>query len=182
LETFTAPREFVENQRFAEDRQNTLQALDLTAIDEPIREIVRGIALLPYCFTLQSCYGHFLYTPDQQPRSLARLPPRDAGPVTYRIAYIAFCLENGPRGHAARGALAQIPAIDLDYVQFGSAAWFWQRHPNSYALQVEPASHMTKDEAVLSHAEALHTQRIRDLFFVELEGFLKEQLHERGAG
>jgi len=182
LETFSKPRELVDYGRFSEDREDALQALDLRNVDEPIREIVGGFGVLSHCFTLQSCHGHFLYAPDQDPHSLARLPNREGGRVRYRIAYMAFCLENSPRGHAMRVALAQIPAIDMDYVQFGSADWFWQRHPNSYALQVEPARHMNKDEAVLTHAEALHTQRIRDLFFVELERFLREQLREPGAG
>jgi hypothetical protein len=182
LETFTEPREFVENSQFSEKRKKTLHTLDLRDIDEPIREIVGGFAVLSHCFTLQSCHGHFLYAPDQDPHSLARLPTREGGLVRYRIAYMAFCLENSPRGRAMHDALAHIPAIDVDYVQFGSADWFWQRHPNSYALQVEPARHITKDEATLEHAEALHVQRIRDLFFVELEELLKRQLRERGAG
>jgi hypothetical protein len=182
LETFTEPRRFVENLRYSEDRRSSLQRLDLRAIDEPIREIVGGFAALPHLFSLQSCYGHFLHSPDQDPHSLARLPSRDVGPVRYRIAYMAFCLEDSPSGRAAREALAQIPTIDVDYVQLGSAEWFWEHHPNSYALQVEPARHMTKDEATLSHAEALHTQHIRDLFFIELEQFLREQLSEQGAG
>lgn len=182
METFVEPRGFVENLRFAEDRQRALQALDLASIDEPIRGMVRGLAALPHLFTLQSCYGHFLCTPGQDTRSLARLPSRDVGPVTYRIAYVAFCLESSARGRAARRALARIPAIDEGYVQFGSAGWFWERHPNSYALQVEPARYATRDEAVLDHEEALHTQRIRDLFFVELEDFLEDQSSDRGAG
>jgi hypothetical protein len=182
METLAEPRDFVENLRFAADRQHAVQALDLASIDEPIRGIVGGLAVLPHCFTLQSCYGHFLCTPGQDTRSLARLPPGNVGPVRYRIAYVAFCLENSPRGRAARRALARIPAIDEDYVQFGSAYWFWERHPNSYALQVEPARYATRDEAILDHQEALHTQRIRDLFFVELEKFLEDQSRERGAG
>ncbi len=172
----------MENGQFSEDRQNTLRALDLRDVDEPIRETVGGFAVLPHCFTLQSCHGHFLYAPDQGPHSLARLPTREDGPVRYRIAYIAFCLQNSRGGRAMRRALAQIPAIDVDYVQFGSADWFWERHPNSYALQVEPARYMTRDEATLGHAEALHVQRIRDLFFVTLKQLLKQQLREQGAG
>ena len=182
METLTDPRELVESPRFSEDRQRALQALDLASIDEPIRGMVNGMAALPHCFTLQSCYGHFLCTPGQDTRSLARLPPRDVGSVRYKIAYVALCLENSPRGRAARRALARIPAIDEDYVQFGSADWFWERQPNSYALQVEPARYATRDEAILDHEEAWHTQRIRDLFFVELEKFLEDQSRERGAG
>lgn len=178
MQTWADPREFAETSRFAEDRRDTLQALDLTTVDEPIREIVGGITHLPHCFTVQSCHGHFLAASDQDPHSLARLPSTDTGPVRYRIAYMAFCLEDSPRGHAARRALARIPAIDVDHVQFGSPDWFWERHRNSYVLQVEPARHATRDEAILSHAEALHTQRIRDLFFIELERFLKGQLLE----
>ncbi len=110
------------------------------------------------------------------------IPHGFSGSATYRIAYVAVCLENSERGQALRQSLARIPAIDPDYIQFGSAGWFWERRVNSYALQVEPRAHMLKDEAILGPAEARHTQAVRDLFFEELRVLLAAQPREPGAG
>jgi len=173
LETFTTPKEFVENPRYPQDRQEILEALDLRVIDQPIVELIEGFALLPQCFTLQSCYGHFLYAPGQDTHNLERLPPRYDGQVKYRIAYVAFCLENSPRGWAFRESLELVPSLDPDYVQFGSAGWFWERYPNSYVLQVEPVRHMTKDRVLIEHSEALYIEEIRDRFFIRLKELLE---------
>jgi hypothetical protein len=180
METFTEPREFVENPVYSQDRQSTLAALDMDSIDEPIVDIVAGFAALPHCFPLQSCYGHFVCAPEQDSRTLEPVPPDYTGLVRYRIAYIAFCLENSYRGWVLRETLARVPAIDLGYVQFGTADWFWKRSliVNSYALQVEPVAHQLKDDAILEAAEALHTQRVRDLLFTELRAVLAVELSE----
>ncbi len=144
-------------------------------------KLIDGFAMLPHCFTLQSCYGHFLHDPRQDIHSLDPLPSSDIGPVDYRIAYMAFCLENSPRGRALSDTLSQIPA-DLNLVQFGSADWFWERWPNSYVLQVEPTRYMTKDHAVVDHSEALHIQHIRDLFFRSVKELLERQQSEHCRG
>jgi len=174
VETFTEAREFMENPRYSNDRKSTLAALDLRSIDEPITDIVTGFAALSHCFPLQSCYGHFICTPGQDSHTLDPVPPGHSGLVRYRIAYVALCLENSQRGWALRDSLARVPAVDRDYVQFGSADWFWKRCSivNSYALQVEPVADQLKDEAILAPAEAVHTQRVRDLFFTELRAVL----------
>jgi hypothetical protein len=125
LETFTEPREFVENTRYSQDRQDALAALDLGSIDEPIVDIVAGFATLPHCFTLQCCYGHFICAPEQDPHSFEPIPLGYAGLVRYRIAYIAFCLETSRRGWALRERLARVPTVYPGYIQFGSADWFW---------------------------------------------------------
>jgi hypothetical protein len=181
LETFTEAREFVESTRFSQDRQDSLEALDLQTIDGPLVEIIDGFAKLPHCFTMQSCYGHFLHAPRQDIHSLDPLPSSDVGPVDYRIAYMAFCLENSPRGRALADALSKIPA-DLDLVHFGSADWFWERWANSYVLQVEPTRHMTRDQVVVDYAEALHLQHSRDLFFRRVKELLERQLSEHCLG
>ena len=134
--------------------------------------IVEKFAMLSHCFTLQSCYGHFLHASGQDTHNLGRLPARYVGLVTYRIAYIAFCLENSRSGKALFYELSRIPEIDTDFVQFGSADWFWERHLNSYVLQVEPARHMNKDQIIVEHSEAQHIQHIRDLFFKRLAELL----------
>jgi len=174
METFAPARDLVADPGFARARRRALAALDPVEIDAPIRDVVAAFAALPHVFTLQCCCGHFLVDPGQDPHDCAPLPPCVSGPVTYRIAYLALCLENGPRGRALLASLARLPAIDPDYVQFGSPTWFWDRRPNSYALQVEPAAHMTQDEAVLSPAEALRTQAVRDRIFAELRALLAD--------
>ena len=101
--------------------------------------------------------------------------------MRYRIAYVALCIEPGGTGPRLRGLLEEIPTIDRDYVQFGSPGYFWERYPNSYALQVEPERFMLKDEAVIGHREALHVQRVRDRFFEHLRELLDVCQRELGT-
>ena len=182
METFSEPREFVENLRYDQDRKDALAALDLCSIDEPIVDIVAGFATLPHCFTLQCCYGHFVCAPEQNSHTLEPIPRDCDGLVRYRIAYIAFCLENSSRGLSLRDSLSRLMAIDSGYVQFGSPDWFWGQWVNSYALQVEPIAHQFKDEAILEVAEALRIQKARDLFFSELRELMAKEIstHARG--
>jgi len=182
VETFTKAREFVEHRGYARARQEAVATLDLASIDDPIKDIVEGVAVLPHCFTLQCCYGHFICASEQDPHTFEPIPLGFSGLVTYRIAYIAFCLENSRRGQALRQSLARLPAVDPDYIQFGSADWFWERWANSYAIQVEPKAHMLKDEAILESVEAQHIQAVRDRFFEELRGLLGSEPNEHGAG
>ena len=181
METFAQARELVQNLQYERDRELVLASLALESIDAPIREIVAGFAKLPYCFTLQSCYGHFVHTAQPEPRNLEPIPAHDVGSVKYRIAYIAFCLENSKQGKSLCSTLEHIPAIDPEYVQFGSPEWFWQRHLNSYALQVEPARFANQDEAIIEHQEALHVQEVRDRFFARLMELVQTLQHELGA-
>jgi hypothetical protein len=176
METFSSPRPFVPSGGYSRDRRDCLAALDLAAIDEPLVDLVSGFAELPHCFTLQCCHGHFLCAPGQDPRSLDRIPSGHRGRVRYRIAYVALCLENDRRGRALRRALARVPDVDPDFVQFGSADWFWRRWPNSYALQVAPAAHRHEDEFRLEASVAFRLQETRDLFFGRLREVLAEEL------
>lgn len=182
MRTFIEPREFVENTRYAKDRQDSLRALDLGSIDKPIVDLVSGFVSLPHCFTLQCCYGHFICAPGQDPNNLEPIPRDHVGIVRYKIAYFAFSIENSRRGRAFRHSLEQVPEVAPDYVQFGSAVWFWDRCVNSYALQVEPIAHQHKDEALLESAEALRTQEARDLFFRKLKALLAAELSATVAG
>jgi hypothetical protein len=176
METFTQPRQLVENAGYADERQAALEALDLTAVDESIVDIVEAFALLPYCYTLQCCAGHFVTAPGQDEHSLAPIPSGHSGSVRYRIAYVAFCVENSEPGRALLERLSRIPAVDPAYIQFGSADWFWDQWVDSYTLQVEPAAHRFKDQVALTVGEALRTQRARDGFFEELRRVLAEEL------
>jgi hypothetical protein len=176
METFTEPRPLVANARYTDERRTALDVLDLTAVDDPVVDIVEAFELLPYCFTLQCCYGHFVTAAGQDEHSLAAVPVGHAGSVRYRIAYVAFCVENGERGRAVLDTLSGLPAVDPAYIQFGSADWFWDQWVNSYVLQVEPAAHRFKDQAALAAGEAVHTQRVRDAFFAELRRVLSREL------
>ncbi len=102
--------------------------------------------------------------------------------MRYRIAYVAVCLENTESGRNLRDSLRAIAASDPDYVQFGSADWFWERHVNSYALQVEPKRYMRMDEIVLDHAEALRVQERRNLLFKDLAALVQRMQTIHGAG
>ena len=138
-------------------------------IDMPIIELVNGFNKLPYCFTLQSCYGHFVYSGQKDSYNLEPLPAGDtSAKVEYRIAYIAFCIANSLLGRGLLACLKEITAIDPENIQFCCAEWFWKRQINSYALQVEPDRFKRKDTAVLDFKEALHIEKIRNEFFIRL--------------
>jgi len=88
-------------------------------IDVPIVTIINAFNKLSYCFTLQSCYGHFVYNGQKDPHNLEPLPIKDSiSKVEYRIAYIGFCIENSASGRGLFEYLKEITAIDLENVQF----------------------------------------------------------------
>jgi len=99
LETFTELNELVKNPHYQEQKQKSLSGLTDAMIDIPIIELIKGLNKLPYCFTLQSCYGHFLYNGQKDLNNLDPLPVTNTiARVEYRIAYIAFCIENSLLG------------------------------------------------------------------------------------
>ena len=176
METFTTLKKFVNNPGYQKQRQKSLDRLDIDTVDAPLIEIVNGFAKLPYCFTLQSCYGHFLYNNKQNPKNIEPLPISDSiTSVEYRIAYIALCIQNNDSGRILFQDLRKIPAIDPEYIQFGCAEWFWKRQVNSYALQVEPKRYMTKDSVSVNYQEALHLEKIRNKFFSELKKIIQKR-------
>lgn len=175
METFYQAREFVENPRFRRDRENILANLALQDIDLPIRKLVVEMSAVPYFFSIQSCYGHFVDSTQPAPDNLEPVSAGGTGPLQYRIAYIALCLENSKSGRLFREALEQITLIDSESIQFGSPGWFWERYPNSYALQVEPSRFIDKDAVTVGHSEARHIQRTRDRFFAALAELVGRQ-------
>lgn len=89
----------------------------------------------------------------------------DIRQVDYKIAYLAFCLNESPSGRELYRKLEDMTAINPDYIQFGSALWFWERQVNSYVLQVEPDRLKRRDRVRLSYREALCAEKARnDLF------------------
>ncbi|MBN1461020.1 MAG: hypothetical protein JXA57_15945 [Armatimonadetes bacterium] len=151
-------------------------------IDAPILDIIIGLGKLPHCFTLQSCYGHFVWDRQPEDENVEPLPGEGSGSVRYRIAYLALCVENSAAGVRIRNFLARVCAVDTEYVQFGSPDWFWRQYPNSYALQVEPKRFATRDEAVLEYGEAVHVQGVRDEVFRRLRELVSGRAGDIGAG
>lgn len=177
METYVGLKEFVDNPGYEAQRQKHLRELDTGIIDAPVVEIVRGFTQLPYCFTLQSCCGHFLHGGQTDPHNLERLPASGSTEsVEYRLAYLALCIQNSPPGRTLYDDLEKVPAIDPDYVQFGCADWFWQMQVNSFVLQVEPERHMTKDTCFVGYQEALHVQEIRDRFLAAIGELVRGHL------
>lgn len=173
METFTEPKDFVDNPHYLHQRQASLAALDTDTIDGPIVDIVKNFQDLPHCFTLQSCYGHFVHEGQQDCRNTERLHIADGfAIVLYRIAYMALCIENSPAGKGLLENLRDISMANPEFIQFGSAEWFWDRQVNSYALQVEPERFMDKDQITLDYREALRIQDVRDGFFSEFRNLL----------
>lgn len=152
-------------------------------IDSPIIDIVNGFNSLPFCFTLQSCYGHFVHQDQRDPHNIEPLPAIDTiGKVEYRMAYIAFCIENSRFGRDLLDDFQRIPDIDPQNIQFCCAEWFWKRQVNSYILQVEPDRFKRKDKAILDPEEAMRIEVVRNQFFTglnELLAKIKERFHDQ---
>jgi hypothetical protein len=174
LETLIELKELIENSQFKEQKKKALLDLSDEMIDKPIIHLIKRLNNLPYCFTLQSCYGHFVYKGQKNPNNLEPLPSLDANEkVIYRIAYIALCIEYCPSGIDLLEALKKITAISPDYIQFFCAEWFWNRQVNSYALQVEPERFKDKDTAIVDYEEALFIEEIRKKVFARVDELLK---------
>ena len=176
METFAEPKKLVENPRYQEQRRESLAGLSDDMIDAPIVDIINGFNKLPYCFTMQSCYGHFIYNNQKDPYNLEPLPATDTvDRAEYRIAYLCLCIQDSALGRGLLEVLSEITAIDQQNIQLCCAEWFWERQVNSYALQVEPDRFKHKDTTILDYREALHIEKIRNEFFVQLRELIKRQ-------
>ena len=177
METFITSKDFVDNPYFHDQRKKCLSELDIQAIDAPIVDLISGLAELDYCFTLQSCYGHFLYNNQKNPYNIEPLPVSNSiSNVEYKIASIALCIKNSEQGKFIFQHLRDISSIDPEYVQFGCAEWFWERQVNSYVLQVQPKRHMMKDKLSVDYWEALHIEKIRNNFFTQLKKLVRDRI------
>lgn len=175
METFTKPKELVENLEFQSQKDRVLKTLSPDMIEKPLLNLVNGFNSLPHCFTLQCCYGHFIYEDQSNPNNIEPLPvTTEIIGVEYRIAYIAFCIECSYLGKKLIDSLRSVPSIDPSNIQFGCANWFWNRQVNSYALQVEPQRFQDKDKVTLYYSEALIIEKVRNRFFKQLELLLAE--------
>ena len=169
METFMPPRPLAANRHFEKQRRAALAALESARLDLPVSGLVEGLNGLDCCFTLQSCWGHFIYPGESDPRNLSPLPPPGrVDEVEYRIFYVALCIDNAPGGQTLLEELRRVAGIDPGFVQFGSADWFWTRQVNSYALQVMPKRFRDRDRARLKLAEARKVERLRATMFDRL--------------
>jgi hypothetical protein len=170
LETFTKSKELVFNPHFSEQRNLELKELDYNEIDIPIIELIKKISMLEYCFSLQSCHGHFLYRGQNNERNTEAIPiKKNIISVDYRIAYIAICIKESQEGKKLLNYLTKIPLDEPEYIQFGCAEWFWERQINSFVLQIEPKKFMNKDRVIIDFNEALYIEKIRNHFFVKMD-------------
>ena len=82
---------------------------------------------IPHSFTLQCCFGHFVYDGEPDRENLI-LPSSDRGTVEnvlYRLAYLTVCLQDNPGGREMYADQEALTSLNPDYIQFGSADWFW---------------------------------------------------------
>ena len=177
METYVTAKGLVSNPHFHNQRQKALSSLRQATIDEPILDLITRFANLPYCFTLQSCFGHFLLDDQSDPHNTEPLPWLDQEiDVHYRIAYIAICVQENQPGRLLLDDLRALCRIDPQNIQYGCAEWFWERQVNSYVVQVEPERHKTKDRCVIGYQEALHLEGVRNRFFEKLDILLEKKL------
>ena len=183
METYVKPKKLVSNPHYQKQKERSVAKLNDSKIDKPIINIVNSFNILPFCFTLQCCYGHFIYEGQKnqynfEPLNVVSLK---TSKIKYKIAYIAFCIQNNKFGKIFLKSVAKVEKIDPQNVQFCCAEWFWKNQVNSYVLQVEPEKFKHQDTAILNIEEALHIERIRNEFFVSLEEIIKKHCTKYGT-
>ena len=175
METFTETKELDSYPGFNEQRNIVLKNINYNEIDTPIIGLIKNISKLDYCFSLQSCYGHFLYPGENNKLNTSPLPILNNNiSIDYRIAYLAICIKDNQDGKSFLTNLTKLTLIDPEYIQFGCAEWFWERQINSYVLQVEPRRFKDKDKITFDYKEALHVEKVRNKFFISLNELIEK--------
>lgn len=179
--TFTIQKQFVEDPEYIRKKEKSLIELEnilkKDGLDLPIEQIIIDINKIPYCFTLQSCYGHFVHRHRKNlynVESLSKYSSEEIE-VTYRIAYVAFCIQNNDSGRLLIEDLKSIVSIDPRYIQFGSSNWFWDQCVNSFVLQVSPERRRYEDKFNIDMEEALYIENVRDKFYQQLRDMVKKR-------
>ena len=125
METYTQPKELKENPRYQDQRQQCLASLSDEMIDAPIIDLINNFNILPYCFTVQCCYGHFLYDHQQDQYNYEPLPSSDKiDRVKYKIAYICLCIDNNDSGRGLLKVLNEIRLSIRDIFNFVAPSGF----------------------------------------------------------
>lgn len=168
METYIRAKPLEKSPEFQSRRETAIAHLDYKLIEKPLINLVRDINSLPFIFTLQCCHGHFLATIDRNSLDFDELASTNK--VLYKLAYIAFCIDNSRQGRRFMGRLEEIPKVmSTGLVQFCSADWFWDQWKNSYVLQVMPQRFIDKDRTIIDSDEANTLQKVRDSFFEQLQ-------------
>jgi hypothetical protein len=182
VETFTLARPLVEDPRYDVRRSRSLDELERmlasNSIDTPIASLIDRMREIPYCFTLQSCSGHFVLGDGKDHHSVKELANANVEKtmVRYRIAYLAFCIQNSAPGRRLLEDLKAITDLDPDFIQFGGAGWFWRDCVNSYVLQVEPARYACEDSAEVGIGEAIRIEEARDRFYARVDDVIDDHV------
>ena len=177
MQTYIEKKPLVNNPDFARQRETAIGKIDYNDIDTPIVELIRNIAKLKFCFTLQCCFGHFVYDDQQNIHNIEPLKQIEGScEIEYRIAYIAFCVDYNKAGIELLAELEKIVNIDNDYIQFGCADWFWERQKNSYVLQVQPKRLKDQDKMIVDIQEAYHLEFVKRKFFSRLSLIIENLL------
>jgi len=177
LETFTKYKPLIENSDFTIQKEAALSSLDIRTVDEPIRNVITALNDIPFCFTIQSCFGHFVFGKQKNPKNLHPLPQTEIiGDIEYRIAYVAVCVQRSEPVARFLSELSDIQKIDPRYIQFGCANWFWERQVNSYVIQVEPERYSERDSARIPYREAKHIEELKRDVFVNIHSLAKSSL------
>jgi len=175
LKTFTRAKALNANPHFKAQKRRWLARLTDTMIDKPIVAVIKDLNRRSDCFTLQSCYGHFIYPGQTDRYNFDSLPVRgNIAQVSYRIAYLAVCIANCSTGRDFLNHIKSITNLDPRNIQFGCAEWFWQQQVNSYVLQVLPERYQHQDQVKLNYAEASRIEALRNRFFAQLKGILAD--------
>lgn len=185
METFVDARPFTDHPSFVDDRFQALRELDQMirtgGLDPPLIDLLGEFARISHCFTLQSCWGHFVHEKQPDVKNTASLAPyrTEIRKVNYRIAYLAVCIRDTDPGHRLCADLNHLVNLDPGYIQFGSADWFWNRIVNSYVVQVGPERSRKEDTIEIGIEEALYIENLRDCFFAELRRIAKIHRNEQ---
>jgi hypothetical protein len=178
METYTGVKPLVYNPGYTAGRKKAIDQLEVEIreghIDPPIIDLLSKISKFPFCYTLQSCYGHFVHEKQTNDQNYEPLAPyaTTISEVTWRIAYMAFCTENSRGGRAFCSALRELTTIDPRTIQIGCADWFRDQTVNSYVIQVSPERFRCQDSMVLSMNEALQVEHVRNLFYQRFHGMI----------
>jgi hypothetical protein len=170
METFCIAKPMIPDSHFDERRQAAVKEIDLHQIDTPLRSLIERLSELPYCFSLQCCWGHFVHDTQPDRHWIGPLGEvKEDAAIHYRLAYLAVCLKRDESGMKFLGDLKDLEKLDPEYLQFGSADWFWARQINSYAVQVMPDRFKDRDTAEVTVEEARHLEKVKLRMFEELD-------------
>ncbi len=175
METFCAAKDLRENPGFAQKKQRSLRELDPGILDPEMKDLVVACNQIPHCYTLQSCSGHIVIPRDAPPEDWQRLPVTEPpGKAMYQLAYLALVVRDDADGRGLLDGLAAIATTNPDFIQMGSADWFWkeQGQVNSYVLQVSPQRFQHQDHFEMQCEEAFLWLAARGEFMAGLGDLL----------